>query len=300
MLADEHGSTDTGRGVLVGHVVTPDGWRCRTPLSTSSTRPAARPSQRRRPRPLQPWRAASRHLHLITAAAGHAPQARTRPFNGAGRSTGPPGALPVSAAPRRTAHRNLAHRSDPLHVAATALHIGFAKIHGRFRDFAGARDRGRSLDDSSVEVVIDAASIDTGNADRDAHLRSPDFLDVAAFPQIRYTVAGRPCYGPDTWQLDGELTMKTATRPVPLRIDYLGTGKALRRHRAGVYVTTELDPRPVRLIWNQSLLAGVFAVVPHPARHHRHRGVLPALIPLPPGQDESSSVSQWKHHDSMK
>ncbi|MEJ7727480.1 MAG: YceI family protein, partial [Actinomycetes bacterium] len=43
------------------------------------------------------------------------------------------------------------------------------------------------LEDSSVEVVIEAASIDTDNADRDAHLRSPDFLDVAAFPQIRYT-----------------------------------------------------------------------------------------------------------------
>lgn len=72
-------------------------------------------------------------------------------------------------------------------MAATAVHLGFAKIHGRFRRFSGTLTVADPLEDSSVEVVIDAASIETDNPDRDAHLRSPDFLDVDRFPRILYT-----------------------------------------------------------------------------------------------------------------
>jgi YceI-like domain len=85
-------------------------------------------------------------------------------------------------------------------VAATAVHLGFAKIHGWFRDFSGTLTVADRLEHSSVDVVIDATSIDTGNADRDAHLRSPEFLDVAAFPQIRYTGQRLTVVRPDTWR----------------------------------------------------------------------------------------------------
>jgi polyisoprenoid-binding protein YceI len=84
---------------------------------------------------------------------------------------------------------------------------------------------------------------------------------VAAFPQIRYTGRRPTVLRPDTWQLDGELTMKTATRPVPLRVGYLGTGEGpFGDTRAGFHVTTQLDRDQFGMIWNQSLLAGVFAV----------------------------------------
>ncbi|HEU0129090.1 MAG TPA: YceI family protein, partial [Pseudonocardiaceae bacterium] len=101
----------------------------------------------------------------------------------------------------------------------------------------------------------------TDNVDRDAHLRSPDFLDVAAFPQIRYTGQGPVVLRPNTWRLDGELTMKTVTRPVPLHVTYLGTGGGpMGDTRAGFHVTAQLDRDQFGIIWNASLLAGALAV----------------------------------------
>lgn len=254
---------DPARGVLVGMVVTPDGWPVPHAVVTIVDEAGS-----------QTGRSATGHdghftvegLHpgaytVITAAAGHTPQARTRLVNGAGPVD--LGRLVLSRVSGTLLPTPGTWHIDPIHsaVAATAVHIGFAKIHGRFRDFAGTLTLADPLEDSSVEVVIDAASIDTDNADRDAHLRSPDFLDVAAFPQIRYTGSRPTVLRPDTWQLDGELTMKTATRPVPLRVDYLGTGEGpFGDTRAGFHVTTELDRDQFGILWNQSLLAGVFAV----------------------------------------
>jgi polyisoprenoid-binding protein YceI len=113
---------------------------------------------------------------------------------------------------------------DPLHstVAATAVHLGFAEVHGRFRGFSGTLAVADPLADSSVDVVIDVASIDNDNPDRDAHLRSPDFLNVDAFPQIRYTGHRLTVLRRDCWQLDGRLTLKSVSQPVGLDIDYLG------------------------------------------------------------------------------
>lgn len=255
--------TDPGRSVLVGMVLTPDGWPVPHAMVTVVDETGS-----------QTGRSATGHdghftvegLHpgtytVITAAAGHAPQARTRLVNGAGPID--LGRLVLSRVSGTLLPTPGTWHIDPIHstVAATAIHIGFAKIHGRFRDFSGTLTLADPLEASSVEVVIDAASIDTDNADRDAHLRSPDFLDVATFPQIRYTGRRPTVLRPDTWQLDGELTMKTATRPVPLRVDYLGTGEGpFGDTRAGFHVTTELDRDQFGMIWNQSLLAGVFAV----------------------------------------
>jgi polyisoprenoid-binding protein YceI len=152
---------------------------------------------------------------------------------------------------------------DPVHstVAATAVHLGFAKIHGWFRTFSGTLTVADPLEHSSVDVLIDAASIDTGNADRDAHLRSPDFLDVAAFPQIRYTGQRLTVVRQDTWRLDGRLTLKSVTQPVALNINYLGIGAGpLDDVCAGFHASSELDRDQFGIIWNQSLLAGVFAV----------------------------------------
>ncbi|MGH3796723.1 MAG: YceI family protein [Pseudonocardiaceae bacterium] len=255
-------ATDAG-GVLTGTVITGDGWPVPHAVVTivdetgvQSGRTAVGHDGRFAVAGLSPGT-----YTVITAAAGHSPQARTRLINGA--SPVDLGRLVLSRISGAVLPTPGIWHIDPIHstVSATAVHIGFAKIHGRFRNFAGTLTVADPLVESSVEVLIDAASIDTDNADRDAHLRSPDFLDVAAFPQIRYAGQGLTVLRPEAWQLDGELTMKTVTRPVSLHVSYLGTGDGpMGDIRAGFHVTTQLDRDQFGIIWNQSLLAGVFAV----------------------------------------
>jgi len=256
-------SIDTGTGVLSGTVVTPDGWPVPHAVVTivdatgaQSARSAVGPDGRFAAKGLRPGT-----YTVITAAAGHAPQARTRLLGGPGPvDLGRLVLTPVGGIRLPTPGT---WQIDPIHssVSATAMHLGFAKINGRFRDFAGTLTVTDPLENSSAEVLIEAASIDTDNADRDTHLRSPDFLDVAAFPHIRYTGRRPSVLRPDTWRLDGELTMKTVTRPVPLHISYLGTGDSpFGDVRAGFHATAQLDRDQFGMVWNLSLLAGAFAV----------------------------------------
>ncbi len=198
---------------------------------------------------------------VITAAAGHDPRARTGLVNGAGPVD--LGRVVLTAIGAAVLPTPGVWHIDPIHstVAATAVHLGFAKIHGRFRRFSGTLTVADPLEHSLVDVLIDAASIDTDNPDRDTHLRSPDFLDVNAFPQIRYTGHRLTALRPDTWHLDGRLTLKSVAQPVALNIDYLGTGPGpLGDVRAGFHASTQLDRDEFGMIWNQSLLAGVVAV----------------------------------------
>jgi polyisoprenoid-binding protein YceI len=198
---------------------------------------------------------------VITTAAGHAPLART----GVVRSGRPAqlGALVLPLAGGTVLPAPGLWRIDPVHttIGATAVHLGFSKIHGRFTEFAGTVELTDPLEHSSAELVIESCSIDTGNDMRDGHLRSPDFLDVESHPRIRYVGRGLTLLGPDHGVLDGALTMKEVTRPVRLDISYLGAGAdPWGGTRAGFSATTRLDRDEFGMIWNQSVLAGVFAV----------------------------------------
>lgn len=77
---------------------------------------------------------------------------------------------------------------DPVHssVAAVAQHLGISSVHGRFTEFGGRIEIAEDVQRSRVEASISSTSIDTGNAMRDKHLRSADFLDVEVFPEITY------------------------------------------------------------------------------------------------------------------
>lgn len=256
-------ATDADRGTFIGTVTTPDGWPVPHAMVTVVDETGAQSGR-------SPVGGDGRFVvqglapgayTVIVAAAGHLPEARTRLVNGS--SPVDLGRLTLSQVTGAVLPAPGIWQIDPVHstVSATAVHLGFAKIHGRFRELAGTLTIADPLEDSSVEATIEAASIDTGNPDRDAHLRSPDFLDVVAFPQIRYTGHRLSVLHPGAWRVDGELTMKTVTRPVPLQINYLGTGDGpFGDIRAGFHATTQLDRDQFGIIWNQSLLAGVLAV----------------------------------------
>ena len=113
---------------------------------------------------------------------------------------------------------------DPAHTAAefTARHLMITKVRGGFSAVSGSFTVGDDPRQSTVEVSVEAASISTGTADRDAHLTSPDFLDVENYPTLSFVGTSMESDG-DAWVLHGELTIRDVTRPVDLRVDFHGT-----------------------------------------------------------------------------
>lgn len=144
---------------------------------------------------------------------------------------------------------------DPSHssVTAVARHLVVSKVRGGFTRFAGTVVVGDAPAASSVEIAIDATSIDTRDAKRDEHLRSPDFLDVDRFPQLTFRstrVEGR-------WTLVGDLTIRDTTREVALDVEYLGTSRSpFGQTVAAFSATTTIDREAFGITWNAPLETG--------------------------------------------
>ncbi|MFH8694783.1 MULTISPECIES: YceI family protein [Streptomyces] len=152
---------------------------------------------------------------------------------------------------------------EPAHtsIGFTARHIGLARIHGRFNSFAGAVRITDPVERSAMHVVIDAASIDTGVRMRDDHLRSADFLDVAAFPTLEFYSERFVHKGGTRWAVTGALTLHGVTRTVVLDTEYLGLGNGMEGEvRAACRATTELHRDDFTVSW-QTMLARGIAVV---------------------------------------
>ncbi|MFJ1867723.1 YceI family protein [Streptomyces sp. NPDC088097] len=152
---------------------------------------------------------------------------------------------------------------DPTHssIGFTARHIGFARIHGRFGTFAGAVRIAERMEDSSMHVIIDAASIDTGLRMRDDHLRSADFLDAARFPTVEFYSERFIHRGGSRWTVAGALTLHGVSRTVTLDTQYLGNGTGLEGEpRAACRATAELQREDFTLNWQSILAHGIAAI----------------------------------------
>lgn len=146
-------------------------------------------------------------------------------------------------------------------VEFAVKHMMFTTVRGRFKDVKGTITvDGQDPNSARVEVEIGAASIDTGSADRDAHLRSADFLDVESHPTITFRskrVEGAARKEGDRFRTVGDLTIRGTTIEVTLDCQYEGTGKdPWGGTRAGVRVTGSIDRREWGLKWNQALETG--------------------------------------------
>ncbi len=129
-----------------------------------------------------------------------------------------------------------------------------SKVGGEFNDFSGTitADFG-NLNNSSVEFVIDAASIDTKNEDRDTHLRSEDFFDAERFPEITFTSHKITKIDDTTFAVTGNLFMHGVTKKVTLTVEYLGEMVAMGGTRAGYELSTVLNRKDFDIIWNKTL-----------------------------------------------
>lgn len=152
---------------------------------------------------------------------------------------------------------------DPAHSSVTfsAKHMMVTTVRGtmRIRDF----DLSFDPDDpsaASVRVALDAASIDTGQAQRDAHLRSADFLDAEAHPTIDFVSTGIERTG-RRHRIHGDLTIRGTTRPIVLDAEYGGTVTNMQGGRsAGFSATGTIDREAFGLTWNVALEQGGWLV----------------------------------------
>ena len=103
-------------------------------------------------------------------------------------------------------------------------HLGFSTMHGRFNTTEGTISLDREQGTGSVDITIDAASIDTGLDKRDDHLRSPDFLNVVEFPEITYSADTVSFEGENQATVEGELTILGVSQPVTLNVDNISCG----------------------------------------------------------------------------
>jgi polyisoprenoid-binding protein YceI len=155
---------------------------------------------------------------------------------------------------------------DPQHtlVEFSARHLMIANVKGRFSEVQGTV----ALDladpkTTQVEVTIGAASIDTRIGDRDAHLRSADFLDTANHPTITYRSTRVERISDRQYRLVGDLTIRGTTREVPLAVEHLGSVKdPWGNERAAFSATGTINRHDFGLNWNVALEAGGVLVGP--------------------------------------
>jgi polyisoprenoid-binding protein YceI len=146
-------------------------------------------------------------------------------------------------------------------VEFSVKHLMITTVKGRFGSVAGTLSLDAERPErSSASVTIDAASIDTRTEQRDQHLRSADFLDVANHPSLGFEstrVVGSFAGPGDSFQLIGRLTIRGITKEVTLDAVFEGTGKdPWGNERASFSATTKIDRRDFGLLWNQALETG--------------------------------------------
>jgi polyisoprenoid-binding protein YceI len=147
---------------------------------------------------------------------------------------------------------------DPAHseVAFSVRHMMLSKVRGRFGTFSGTITTGATVAESTASADIELASITTGNDQRDAHVRSPEFFGTDEHPLMTFRSTGVRSEG-DHWIISGDLSLKGITRPVELRTELLGIGPdAYGGTRAGFSATTAINRHDFDVNWNAAIEGG--------------------------------------------
>jgi polyisoprenoid-binding protein YceI len=151
---------------------------------------------------------------------------------------------------------------DPGHteLAFIGRHFMLTKVRGRFTGLSGVIEVAEAPGDSTAEISIDMASVESGNEARDEHLRSADFFDVARYPTASFSAHAVGWQG-TRGVLAGELTLRGVTRPVTLHAEYLGyAADPWGGHRAVFTAAGTIDREDWGLTWNLPLDGGGFVV----------------------------------------
>lgn len=147
---------------------------------------------------------------------------------------------------------------DPAHseVLFKVKHLVITTVTGRFSAFSGVvKSESDDFHGAEVEVDFDVRSIDTNSGDRDAHLKSGDFFDVEKYPKMKYR--GKLENTDGNYSLKGELTIKDVTKPLDLKVDYMGTvNDPWGNAKAGFELAGAINRKEWGLTWNAATETG--------------------------------------------
>ena len=142
-------------------------------------------------------------------------------------------------------------------VGFVVRHLMVIKVRGDFAQAEATVTIGEDPLQSSVTATIKTASVDTGHADRDNHLRTGDFFEAEKYPTIEYRSTGIKSFEGNEFVLTGELTIKDVTRPVDLQVEFEGVGRSPYGFDVfGFSATTEIDREDWGLTYNMALESG--------------------------------------------
>jgi polyisoprenoid-binding protein YceI len=155
---------------------------------------------------------------------------------------------------------------DPAHtnIMFIARYAMLTKIRGRFNTFDGVIQVAEKPEDSSVEIRIDASSISTDNEQRDAHLRSGDFLDLENEPDITFRSTKVERVEGTRFRLTGNLSIRGVTKEVSFDVDYAGVAVGIDgRTRIAFAASLEIDRDDFNVSWNMAIETGGVLVGKH-------------------------------------
>ncbi len=143
-------------------------------------------------------------------------------------------------------------------VEFTVRHMMISNVKGQFQKTTGTiTANGNDAASAKIDVSIDASSVDTRVERRDAHLKSPDFLDVAKYPTITFKSTKVEAEGPNKWKVTGDLTLHGVTKQVALEVEGSGAPvQVMGNTRVGASATTKIKRGDFGLTWNKALEAG--------------------------------------------
>ena len=151
---------------------------------------------------------------------------------------------------------------DTVHTSVefVARHM-LSKVRGRFTDFHGTIEIAERPEESSAEVEIQAASIQSNSDQRDGHLKSGDFLQVVEYPTLSFTSTAVRVEDDGRFELDGDLTIRGMTRPVTLQGEYLGLSKnPYGKTVLAATATTSIEREDWDMTWNVAIETGGWLV----------------------------------------
>ena len=148
---------------------------------------------------------------------------------------------------------------DPAHskVGFAVKHMGIATVRGEFTDFEGTLEIGDDLASAKAYGTVKVASIDTNEDQRDAHLRSADFFDADAHPELSFTSTRIEAIDDETLRITGDLTMRGITNEIVLTAEVLGTDvDPYGNEKVGLEVSGALSRKDYGMTFNQALGSG--------------------------------------------
>lgn len=168
---------------------------------------------------------------------------------------------PISPSPAMTETNPETTKQDTFVIDADHSEVGFSVRHmmsrtrGRFERFTGEVRLDRdSVESSSVTFEVDAASIDTRQPDRDAHLRSGDFFDVARHPRVRFSSRRIARIEGDRYRVEGTLELRGIAKPITLEATFLGIARdPWGNERAGFSTQAVVNRKEFGMVWNTTL-----------------------------------------------